>query len=45
MFVSLISIYALVIGHFSSWQAARAEQAGLDGDSSEAIEEIHNKLS
>jgi hypothetical protein len=26
-FISAISIYANVAGHFSSWQAARAEEA------------------
>lgn len=39
-FISLISIYALAIGHFSSWQAARAEEAAIEGDSTELIEEI-----
>jgi hypothetical protein len=27
-----VSVYALVVGHWSSWQGARAEQAA-DGDS------------
>lgn len=30
-FVSVISIYANFVGHFSSWQAARAERK-VDGD-------------
>lgn len=30
VFISAISIYANVAGHFSSWQAARAEKAVED---------------
>lgn len=29
-FISAISLYANVAGHFSSWQAARAEEAAED---------------
>lgn len=43
-FISIISIYALAIGHFSSWQAARAEEAAIAGDSTEIIEEIHKEV-
>lgn len=43
-FISLISIYALAIGHFSSWQAARAEEAAIAGDSTELIEEIADNV-
>lgn len=33
VFISAISIYANFAGHFSSWQAARAEQVMDESDS------------
>jgi hypothetical protein len=30
LYVALISVYALIIGHWSAWQASRAETNGDD---------------
>lgn len=34
VFISVISIYANFVGHFSSWQASRAEEAQETGEAS-----------
>lgn len=31
LYVALISVYALIIGHWSAWQASRAETSGQNG--------------
>lgn len=43
-YVSALTVYDTVLGHFSSWQSARAEEAALEADNTEVIEEIHKSV-
>jgi hypothetical protein len=43
-FISLISIYALVTGHLSAWQAARVEVKQDQGDLENKVDEIHQEV-
>jgi len=47
-YVSLLSIYALVTGHLSAWQAARVEvkqdEQDKENDLEEKVDEIHQEV-
>lgn len=43
-FISLISIYALVTGHWSTFQAARVEERQDDDDTEETVERVEKKV-
>lgn len=45
-YVSVLSIYALAIGHFSSWQAARVEvrQDEIEADRTDELKDMVKEI-
>jgi len=44
-FVSALSLYAIVTGHLSTWQAARVEvRQDEDNETDKKVEEIHQEV-